>query len=797
MRYRRRNGRKAAFAFALFASMAAALPRAAAQDTTFIDLAEKAAFRPGDDETWRSKYIDESDGWHFIPVPGAWERFGFPLLDGFAWYRIRFRIPTSLREDSLLLVMSAVDDADEAYLNGVLIGETGAFPPAVRREPYSLRVYPIPRSTREEYNLLAVRVYDHGDSGGITGSIFRIIRARDLPSVLDALVDQPFRPPPLFISNGVTVSAVDPVLRTILWMKPHLFHELTEDLRTETILSEFTVILSVKGERVTLSELEADTVEYVRRTAIVKAQFRGGIEIYWYHPRVARTRILCVHVRIPRTTDAGEPGFTTVFDRNFWAIREINDDNTLEIKRTFVLAWNSCCEEFAERDVKRFLELTPEAGYPVYSVEAETRRWETLFAQALYPPAVLSEEERAVYEQSLVTILSAKVREIGMGEGQVVDAFIPDSRAHAQPRDMLSCVSALAQAGMEEEALQTFSFILRAPSGAYTAHDVYGDEYGVGYPYLVTPAWYRGDGTEKRWKRPDKAELSFDGPAHLITTLDVLRSAVKRRAGLEGRPFDDSTFLASFWPLISARAADVLLFMRDDSGLIPHDDSPWGKGLSRTPGIFASLHAAVALGTAGRWADIMHDDTRAFLYSRAADHTAQTFRALVRSAIRRETATDLTPLETLVFHPLIIDAIPLDLFPAGSEEAAFVFDIVETAFSIEGNGELYNARPDGDWFERQARPLIALHLARAYASAGNIQRAEQLFRTVTRIALKGGGFLPELVDPVTGNWYGALPSVGEGAAEYITTAEYIAGVRARLRDEGQLPIPKQGFPSPR
>ena len=44
---------------------------------------------------------------------------------------------------------------------------------------------------------------------------------------------------------------------------------------------------------------------------------------------------------------------------------------------------------------------------------------------------------------------------------------------------------------------------------------------------------------------------------------------------------------------------------------------------------------------------------------------------------------------------------------------------------------------------------------------------------VTALAVRHDGLLPELVEPVSGNWYGGIPHIPT-AADYILTAERIA-----------------------
>src|SRR5207302_308521 len=63
----------------------------------------------------------------------------------------------------------AGDDVDETFLNGVKLGQTGAFPPNYRSEWQAYRRYRIPVDALNwgGENVLAVRVYDGAGPGGI------------------------------------------------------------------------------------------------------------------------------------------------------------------------------------------------------------------------------------------------------------------------------------------------------------------------------------------------------------------------------------------------------------------------------------------------------------------------------------------------------------------------------------------------------------------------------------------------------------------------------------------------------
>ena len=73
--------------------------------------------------------IDYAGSWQTMPVPGTWEDNSEGRLaryDGFAWYRCRVEIPAAWRGQELKLQVSDVDNAHEAYFNGVKVGSAGS-----------------------------------------------------------------------------------------------------------------------------------------------------------------------------------------------------------------------------------------------------------------------------------------------------------------------------------------------------------------------------------------------------------------------------------------------------------------------------------------------------------------------------------------------------------------------------------------------------------------------------------------------------------------------------------------------
>jgi len=135
-----------------------------------LDLKGSWKFNIGDNPEWaKTSFNDKS--WDEIRVGNNWEDQGFHGYDGFAWYRVMVPIPLEkfAADEDFYLYLGRIDDADEVYFNGQLIGKSGSMPPYYSSAWDRKRVYLIPREliNKNGQNLIAVRVYDDGGEGGI------------------------------------------------------------------------------------------------------------------------------------------------------------------------------------------------------------------------------------------------------------------------------------------------------------------------------------------------------------------------------------------------------------------------------------------------------------------------------------------------------------------------------------------------------------------------------------------------------------------------------------------------------
>jgi sialate O-acetylesterase len=134
----------------------------------FINLEGDWKFSIGDDMNWASVDFDDSD-WEEIHVPSSWEEQGFQGYNGYAWYRKSFEIPKELQDRNFILNAGFIDDIDQTFVNGKLVGLSGGSPPQFVTAYNAHREYYVSKEIlKAGTNIIAVRVYDAMLEGGIT-----------------------------------------------------------------------------------------------------------------------------------------------------------------------------------------------------------------------------------------------------------------------------------------------------------------------------------------------------------------------------------------------------------------------------------------------------------------------------------------------------------------------------------------------------------------------------------------------------------------------------------------------------
>lgn len=117
----------------------------------------------GDDPGWAARGLPDGD-WRAVYGPASWDEQGFPNYEGFAWYRLHFRLADTTLPARMELSLGQINDADETFLNGTLVGHTGRFPPNPESVFTKERHYPFDSALLDPggENVLAFRIW-HND----------------------------------------------------------------------------------------------------------------------------------------------------------------------------------------------------------------------------------------------------------------------------------------------------------------------------------------------------------------------------------------------------------------------------------------------------------------------------------------------------------------------------------------------------------------------------------------------------------------------------------------------------------
>jgi sialate O-acetylesterase len=115
----------------------------------------------GKDTLFRLPGVKDTE-WTVMNLPGLWENSTFGVFDGSVWFRKHVELPIELSRKKMVLNLGPSDDMDEAWVNGVKVGQSDVW-----GEP---RRYPI-REGVIKYgdNVIVLRVSDYKGSGGFNG----------------------------------------------------------------------------------------------------------------------------------------------------------------------------------------------------------------------------------------------------------------------------------------------------------------------------------------------------------------------------------------------------------------------------------------------------------------------------------------------------------------------------------------------------------------------------------------------------------------------------------------------------
>lgn len=140
-------------------------------DIQQVQLPNEAKFKMGDNLEWAKESYDDHN-WESKQLAKSWAATG-EKENVFAWYRLKIVIPSSMKiiaekGNGIKLNLGKIDDVDQTFFNGILIGESGSLPPNYISNWDKVRQYTIPvkEVLWDQENVIAIRVFSP-DIGGV------------------------------------------------------------------------------------------------------------------------------------------------------------------------------------------------------------------------------------------------------------------------------------------------------------------------------------------------------------------------------------------------------------------------------------------------------------------------------------------------------------------------------------------------------------------------------------------------------------------------------------------------------
>jgi hypothetical protein len=384
---------------------------------------------------------------------------------------------------------------------------------------------------------------------------------------------------------------------------------------------------------------------------------------------------------------------------------------------------------------------------PDQLLAAEVSGWASWITPA---PSGANALEAALAVQSQVVLRMGQVQESGSAQGQILASVAPGTWNIAWVRDMAYATLALVHSGHYAEAKAAIVFQLGAQSGTYQSY--------VGAPYQISVCRYYGNGTEWSDSNSDGPNIEFDGFGLFLWELDEYVKAS-----------GDTASLATWWPTVKSKVADVLVGLQESSGLISADSSIWETHWDGQQKHYAytTITAANGLCSASRLATSAGDTASQASYLAAGQKSRDALLPNLRtSAGALVQSTEALASGTGMLDAAVMEAIDLGLIDATLHTASATMSAIEAGL-VPASGRGFMRSNAGDSYSSNEWVFIDLRAERALELQGNTAYQTSLFAWNVDQASDNYDELSELHDPTTANYAGQSPMVGFGAGAYL------------------------------
>jgi GH15 family glucan-1,4-alpha-glucosidase len=700
-------------------------------------------FMTGDGPAYQAEHFDDL-AWDSIEVPAHWEEQGYPGYDGIAWYRTHFSVLPAMLRQEVVLLAGVIDDADETWVNGVLVGKTGKFPPDDQSAWDFPRAYILPKGLLKAQNTLAIRVYDGVGGGGIYQGNIELIPLKQYQQMCRRRLKNKNKWHQLTTSNGLISAVYSTVSGTVEAVYPHIFSAVDSAVLVQPFVSNITPDTQ---ERPT-------SVRYLGHTHIIEAVY-NHFSIYYTASFTAADKIFYAIVR-------GDPAYVEGLSfRCEWSgrgeVKSLTRSYGKQSEKYVLFGFSDA--HHPESGITRAVERTLNAAGSL--VDAEVDYMKGVFHRCNFPGGI-TRSERALLEQSVSVLKMAQVSDeevFPLAKGQVLASLRPGVWSVSWVRDAAFAIGAMTKLGLYEEARKGLLFmLLAAPSNQYK-HYIHtdGNDYGIGVDYRISVTRYFGNGREES----DYADNR--GPNIEIDDFGLFLIALSDYVVASG----DTAFFHQWQTVLETTVADAIVHNINEKDIIRPDSGPWEHHLPGRSFAFTAGVCGVGLEKFAALQQRMGSNYLPYLLAAQRLYRGVLHNMGYENRLIKGNAEDQSPSDHYFF-----DGATFELFAGGfiREKALFLSHIAAYDQELRvkvGEKAGYIRFNSSDAYENQEWPFAGLRVAVAQTIFGNRQEAKHLIGRVTNFARHNYHLIPEIVALQDGQYKGAVPMVGYGAGAYI------------------------------
>ena len=436
-------------------------------------------FKLEDNPEFKKADFNDAD-WMPVTVPNGWTKLGVNKERTTGWYRVSFSVPDNLLNQDIIFFAGAIDDADETYFNGALVGATGKFPPGDQTAWDTERTYSISKKLVKKNNVIAIRVYNGIGDGGIYSGRILLKAKKEYERQVAAQLRSKKSYYQLTTSNGLIAAVYNEQTQAIENFFPHIFSYYDSGLLVKPVLSNIKPLLNVKPI----------STKYLQNTHVIEVKY-PAFSIFYYASFTRQDKILYAVVR-GKEAAVSKIDFTYAKITGQSTVLSSIKKNGHLTEKYFVFGFSDTLNTLPDMDLA--LQQAP-------SPEGEVLHMRQLIASCKIP-AGISAAERNVMEQGITVLKMSQVSEkeiFPFAKGQVMASLRPGVWAICWVRDGAFAIEAMSKLGMYAEAKKALEFMLNAKPTDQYVHYIHtdGKDYGLGVPYIISLTRYFGNGREE------------------------------------------------------------------------------------------------------------------------------------------------------------------------------------------------------------------------------------------------------------------------------------------------------------